>query len=115
PAIADSLGESPLTLNLAITCYLLSLAVFIPISGWVADRFGARRVFQAAILVFLLGSIGCGLSQNLWQMVSARALQGLGGAMMVPVGRLVILRTVEKAQLVKAMAYLTVPALIGPV
>ena len=115
PSIARSLGESPLTLNLAITCYLLSLAVFIPVSGWVADRFGARRVFQAAILVFLLGSIGCGLSQNLWQMVSARVLQGLGGAMMVPVGRLVILRTVEKAQLVKAMAYLTVPALIGPV
>ncbi len=115
PAISRSLNESPLTLNMAITCYLLSLAVFIPVSGWVADRFGARRVFQGAILVFLLGSIGCGLSQNLWQMVAARTLQGMGGAMMVPVGRLVILRTVEKSQLVKAMAYLTVPALLGPV
>lgn len=115
PSIALSLNESPLRLNLAITCYLLSLAVFIPVSGWVADRFGARRVFQAAILVFLAGSIGCGLSQSLWQMVGARMVQGMGGAMMVPVGRLVILRTTRKADLVRAMAYLTVPALIGPV
>jgi len=115
PAIARSLNVNPLTLNLAITSYLLSLAVFIPISGWVADRFGARQVFRLAIAVFVLGSIGCGLSQNLWQLVAARVVQGAGGAMMVPVGRLVILRTVEKSQLVRALAYLTVPALIGPV
>jgi EmrB/QacA subfamily drug resistance transporter len=115
PAIARSLDVNPLTLNLAITSYLLSLAVFIPISGWVADRFGARRVFRLAIAVFVLGSIGCGLSQSLWQLVVARIVQGAGGAMMIPVGRLVILRSVEKSQLVRAMAYLTVPALLGPI
>ena len=115
PAIARSLGVNPLTLNLAITSYLLSLAVFIPVSGWVADRFGARRVFRLAIAVFVLGSIGCGLSQSLWQLVVARVVQGAGGAMMIPVGRLVILRSVAKSQLVRAMAYLTVPALLGPI
>src|ERR1700680_1833344 len=93
PVIARSLGESPLRLNVAITCYLLSLAVFIPISGWTADRFGARRVFSAAIIVFTLGSIGCGLSHSLWMLVVARIVQGMGGAMMVPVGRLVLLKT----------------------
>jgi EmrB/QacA subfamily drug resistance transporter len=115
PAIAASFGESPLRLSFAITAYLFSLAVFIPVSGWVADRFGARRVFGAAIVVFTLGSILCGLSGSLAELVGARLLQGLGGAMMVPVGRLVLLRSVPKADLVTAMAYLTVPALIGPV
>jgi EmrB/QacA subfamily drug resistance transporter len=115
PAIAASFGEDPVRLNLAITAYLFSLAVFIPISGWVADRFGARRVFRAAILVFTVGSILCGISQSLTELVLARIFQGLGGAMMVPVGRLVLLRSVDKAQLVSAMTYLTVPALIGPV
>src|SRR3954453_18228078 len=115
PAIADSLGESPLTLNVAITCYLLSLAVFIPISGWTADRFGARRVFSAAINVFTLGSVGCGLADSLPALVAARIVQGMGGALMVPVGRLVLLRTVEKSDLVRAMSYVSVPALIGPV
>lgn len=115
PAIGKSLNENPLTLNLAITSYLLSLAIFIPASGWAADRFGARGVFQAAIVVFTLGSVACGLSETLWQLVAGRITQGLGGAMMVPVGRLVILRTVEKSQIVQAMAYLTVPALLGPV
>ncbi len=115
PAIARSLGEDPLRLNLAITSYLLSLAVFIPLSGWVADRYGARPVFRAAIVTFTLGSACCGLAQSLPQLVAARILQGLGGAMMVPVGRLVMLRTVPKSELVRAMSYLTVPALIGPV
>jgi EmrB/QacA subfamily drug resistance transporter len=115
PTIADSLGESPLSLNVAITCYLLSLAVFIPISGWTADRFGARRVFTGAILVFTLGSIGCGLANSLWMLVLSRIVQGMGGAMMVPVGRLVLLRTVPKSELVRAMSYVSVPALIGPV
>jgi EmrB/QacA subfamily drug resistance transporter len=115
PTIARSLDESPLTLNVAITCYLLSLAVFIPISGWTADRFGARRVFSAAIVVFTLGSIGCGMANSLGALVAARIVQGMGGALMVPVGRLVLLRTVEKSDLVRAMSYVSVPALIGPV
>ncbi|MGD9508531.1 MAG: MFS transporter [Geminicoccaceae bacterium] len=115
PAIAHDFGESPVRLSFAITSYLFSLAVFIPISGWVADRFGARNVFRGAIVVFLTGSILCGLSGSLWEMVAARILQGLGGAMMVPVGRLVLLRSVAKADMVSAMAWLTVPALIGPV
>jgi MFS family permease len=106
PAIAASLGESPLTLSLAITSYLFS--------GWVADRFGARRIFRLAIAVFVLGSILCGLSTSLWHLVLARTLQGLGGAMMVPVGRLVLLRSVTKSDLVRAMAWLTMPALLGP-
>ncbi len=115
PTIARSLGESPLRLNVAITCYLLSLAVFIPISGWTADRFGARRVFSLAIIVFTLGSIACGFSNSLPTLVAARILQGMGGALMVPVGRLVLLRTVAKSDLVRAMSYVSVPALIGPV
>jgi EmrB/QacA subfamily drug resistance transporter len=115
PVIAHSLGESPLRLSLAITTYLLSLGVFLPLSGWLADRFGARSVFASAVIVFTAGSIGCSLSQSLPQLVLARALQGVGGAMMVPVGRLVVLRTTPKAELVSAMAYLTVPALLGPV
>src|SRR5437879_7348265 len=115
PTIADSIGETPLRLNVAITCYLLSLAVFIPISGWTADRFGARRVFSLAIVVFTLGSIGCGMANSLSALVAARIVQGMGGALMVPVGRLVLLRTVEKSDLVRAMSYVSVPALIGPV
>jgi EmrB/QacA subfamily drug resistance transporter len=115
PAIAGSLRENPLHLSLAMTAYLFSLAVFIPISGWVADRFGARTVFRAAIAIFTLGSILCGLSDSLTQFVLARVFQGFGGAMMVPVGRLVLLRAVPKSELVRAMAWLTVPALIGPV
>jgi EmrB/QacA subfamily drug resistance transporter len=115
PSIAASLGESPLKLNLAITSYLFSLAVFIPVSGWVADRFGARTVFRAAIIVFTLGSLLCGLADSFWTLVGARVLQGLGGAMMVPVGRMVMLRTIPKSELVRAVTWLTVPALIGPV
>lgn len=114
PTIALAFGEEPVRLNLAITSYLFSLAVFIPISGWVADRFGARRIFRLAIVVFTVGSICCSLSQTLLELVLARILQGVGGAMMVPVGRLVLLRSVEKSELVSAMTYLTVPALIGP-
>src|ERR1700757_2905855 len=115
PTIAHSLGETPLRLNVAITCYLLSLAVFIPISGWTADRFGARRVFSFAIVVFTLGSIACGMSNSLPALVGARILQGMGGALMVPVGRLVLLRTVPRSDLVRAMSYVSVPALVGPV
>ena len=115
PAMAESFGARPLSMNLALTSYLLALAVFIPISGWMADRFGSRTVFRAAIAVFTLGSILCGYSTSLSMLVGARIVQGLGGAMMVPVGRLVLLRSVAKSELVAAMAWLTVPALIGPV
>jgi len=114
PAIAADIGTSPLTLKLAVTSYLLSLAVFIPISGWTADRFGARTVFRAAIGVFVLGSIGCALSGSLAQFVFARIVQGMGGAMMSPVGRLVLVRTIDRRALVGAMAWVSVPAMIGP-
>src|SRR5215210_5079921 len=114
PAIAADIGTSPLTLKLAVTSYLLSLAVFIPMSGWTADRFGARTVFRAAIAVFVLGSIGCALSQSLLHFVIARIVQGMGGAMMTPVGRLVLVRTVDRRELINAMAWVSIPAMIGP-
>jgi EmrB/QacA subfamily drug resistance transporter len=115
PAIARDLHEDPIALKLALTSYLLSLAVFIPLSGWMADRFGARTIFRAAIVVFTLGSAACGFAQSLPDFVLFRVLQGMGGAMMVPVGRLVILRSVPKAELISALAWLTIPALLGPV
>lgn len=115
PAIAADLHEDPIALKLALTSYLLALAIFIPASGWMADRFGARKVFRAAIVVFTVGSICCGLSSTLPQFVAARILQGAGGAMMTPVGRLVLLRSVPRAELVRALAWLTTPALLGPV
>jgi EmrB/QacA subfamily drug resistance transporter len=115
PAIAADIGTSPLTLKLAITSYLLSLAVFIPASGWTADRFGARLVFAIAVAVFMMGSIGCAMSSSVTDFVIARIVQGMGGAMMTPVGRLVLLRSIDKSALVNAMAWVTVPALIGPV
>ncbi len=115
PAIAADIGTNPLALKLAITTYLLSLAVFIPASGWTADRFGARSVFSAAIAVFVVGSIFCALSTSLTDFVIARIVQGMGGAMMTPVGRVVLVRTIAKRDLVGAMAWVTTPALIGPV
>src|SRR5579862_4820809 len=99
PVIARSMHEDPIRLNLAITSYLLSLAVFIPISGWMADRYGARTVFRAAIVIFTIGSVLCGVSQSLPELVAARILQGFGGAMMVPVGRLIVLKTIAKTEL----------------
>jgi EmrB/QacA subfamily drug resistance transporter len=115
PAIAADIGTNPLALKLAITSYLLSLAIFIPASGWTADRFGARTVFRAAIAVFVLGSIGCALSNSLTDFVIARIVQGMGGAMMTPVGRMVLVRSISRRELVAAMAWVTTPALIGPV
>src|SRR5947199_345636 len=115
PAIAADIGANPLALKLAVTSYLLSLAVFIPASGWTADRFGARAVFSIAIAVFMVGSIGCALSSSVTHFVISRILQGAGGAMMTPVGRLVLLRSIDKSALVNAMAWVTVPALVGPV
>jgi EmrB/QacA subfamily drug resistance transporter len=115
PAMARSFGVHPVDLNLGMSAYLLTLAVFIPVSGWVADRFGARSVFTAAIAVFTLSSLLCGLSTGLWAFTAARVLQGMGGAMMVPVGRLVVLRATEKPQLMRAIATITWPGLAAPV
>jgi EmrB/QacA subfamily drug resistance transporter len=115
PAIAADIGTNPLALKLAVTSYLLSLAVFIPMSGWTADRFGARIVFRAAIAVFVAGSIGCALSGSLTDFVIARIVQGMGGAMMTPVGRLVLVRTVDRRALINAMALVSMAALVGPI
>jgi len=114
PAMAKSLGESPLRLNLVIASYLLSLAVFIPVSGWIADRLGTRVVFCAAVLIFAAGSALCGLSTNLPMLIGFRVIQGFGGAMMTPVGRLILLRSFPRASLVSAMNWMTIPAMIGP-
>ncbi len=114
PAIAADIGTSPIALKLALTSYFVSLAIFIPISGWMADRFGAPNIFRIAIGVFVIGSIACAFSDSLPTFVVSRFLQGIGGSMMTPVSRLVLLRVTPRNELVNAMAWLTVPALIGP-
>jgi EmrB/QacA subfamily drug resistance transporter len=114
PAMAKSLGTEPVRLSLAITSYILSLAVFIPISGWFADRYGSRRVFCAAIIVFTTGSALAGFATSLPILVVTRVLQGMGGAMLSPVGRLILLRSFPKQDLARAMAYVAIPALVGP-
>jgi EmrB/QacA subfamily drug resistance transporter len=114
PTMAAALHIAPLSMKSALTSYTLSLAVFIPISGWVADRYGTRRVFASAIGVFSLGSILCGFSRSIHFLVAARILQGCGGAMMVPVGRLTLVRTFARSELVKAMSFVAIPGLIGP-
>lgn len=115
PTMARELGAHPLALNLAISLYMLSAAIFLPVSAWVADRYGARKVFMAAMGGFALSSLLCGLAQTLPQIIAARVLQGMAGAMMLPVGRLVLLRTAPKERMIDAMAMLTVPALVGPI
>ncbi|WP_433293179.1 MFS transporter [Actinoplanes sp. CA-030573] len=114
PHIAADLGVAPVTVNVAITAYVLTLAVLIPISGWLTERFGARRIFTVAIGIFTLASAGCAVAASLPMLVATRVLQGVGGAMMVPVGRLVVIRTTAKTDLVRAIAYLTWPALVAP-
>ena len=114
PSIAANLQVTPLSLKSIVSSYILALAVGIPISGWMADRFGTRRVFAVAIMVFTVASILCGLALNTPMLVAARMLQGLGGAMMMPVGRLTIIRTFPKAELLGAMNFVIIPALIGP-
>lgn len=115
PMIARDLGQDPLVLKLGLTAYLLSLAVFIPVSGWIADRYGARRVFRTAIGIFMVSSMLCGVAQSFPFFVAARFLQGMGGAMMVPVGRIVILRSIPREEYVTAIGYLATPAMLGPV
>ncbi|MGV0745578.1 MFS transporter [Mycolicibacterium sp. XJ870] len=115
PLIASSFEVDAVDVNVAISAYLVTVAVLIPVSGWLADRFGIRRVFIAAIAVFTLASVGCALSVSLPMLVGMRVLQGVGGAMMVPVGRLAVLRYSDKSDLVRAIALLTWPALAAPV
>jgi EmrB/QacA subfamily drug resistance transporter len=114
PAIAEGLQVTPLSLKAVVTSYILSLAVCIPVSGWMADRYGTRRVFGIAVAVFTLASILCGLAQNAPMLVAGRILQGVGAAMMMPVGRLAIIRTFPKSELLRAMNFVIIPALIGP-
>ncbi len=115
PAMARAFHEDPAFLSIALTSYLLSLAVFIPASGQLADRYGARFIFRLAIVIFTFGSFLCTVSPGLGSLVISRIIQGLGGAMMVPVGRLIILRSVEKSERIAAMSWLLVPAMLGPV
>lgn len=115
PAIASDIGTSPIALKLAVTSYLVALAIFIPISGWMSDRFGALNIFRLAILVFIAGSIGCAFSHSIGAFVVWRFVQGAGGSMMTPVGRLLLVRGTPRNQLVDALAWLTIPALIGPI
>ena len=115
PQMAASFHASPVDLNTGMTVYMLTLAVFIPVSGWLADRFGPRTVFSSAIAVFTLASVLCGITSSLWQFPLARIRQGIGGAMMVPVGRLVVLRITDKKNLMRSVAYITWPGLMAPV
>jgi len=115
PAMARDLGSEPLHLSAAITSYLVALTVFVPVSGWVADRYGAKRVFLWAIAVFVLSSVACGMATGLVSLVLARVVQGMGGAMMVPVARLLLLRRVSREEIVRATTWLTMPALLGPI
>lgn len=114
PAVADAMGVSVLSMKAVLASYALALAVFIPISGWMADRFGTRRVFASAIGMFTLGSLLCGLSTNIHLLVVCRVLQGFGGAMMVPVGRLTLVRAFDRSELIRTMSFVTIPALVGP-
>jgi MFS family permease len=115
PKMAETFAITPVDLNLGITAYILAVAIFIPLSGWLADRFGARPIFAIAIGVFTFASLLCGLCTELETFVAARALQGIGGALMVPVGRLSVLRTTDKKDLVKMIALITWPGLVAPI
>jgi len=114
PTIADALQVAPLSMKAVLASYTLSLAVFIPVSGWVADRFGTRRVFSSAIAIFTFGSFLCGISRNIHLLVACRILQGCGGALMLPVGRLTMVQTFAKSELIRAMSFVAIPGLIGP-
>ncbi len=115
PQMAQSLGVLPVQMSIGVTTYMLVVAIFMPLSAWLAERFSALRVFLAAILIFTLGSLACGLAQDLMQFILARALQGIGGAMMVPIGRIIVLRQASKSELLEANTFITFPALVAPV
>ncbi|MET1537021.1 MFS transporter, partial [Burkholderia sola] len=114
PTMAEVLGESPLRMQSVIVAYSLTMAMLIPASGWMADRFGTRRVYLWAIALFVLGSVLCALAPNLTLMVAARVLQGMGGALLMPVGRLAVLRAFPREQFLKAMSFVAIPGLVGP-
>ena len=114
PQMAQSFHENAVNLSIGMSAYLLTLAIFIPSSGWMADRFGSRRVFASAIGLFTLGSLLCGISSDIHLLVACRILQGCGGAMMVPVGRLTLVRTFARSELIRAMSFVAIPGLIGP-
>jgi EmrB/QacA subfamily drug resistance transporter len=114
PVVAKALNVGPLSMKAVLASYTLSLAIFIPISGWTADRFGTRKVFASAIGLFTVGSCLCGLASNIHLLIACRVLQGCGGAMMVPVGRLTLVRTFPKSELIRAMSFVSIPALIAP-
>ena len=115
PAIAEELNESPLHMQNAIISYVLTLAIFMPVSGYLSDKFGTKKIFIISIFIFALSSLFCALSQNLNQLVLSRVVQGLGGSLMTPVGRLALIKTFERNELLKALNYAVIPALIGPV
>ncbi|PTT50736.1 MFS transporter, partial [Aeromonas sp. HMWF014] len=114
PSMAETLGESPLQMQSVIIAYMLTVALLIPASGWLADRFGTRRIYLAAILLFTLGSLACAASNTLPMLVAARVLQGVGGALLMPVGRLAVLRVYSKHELLRVMSFVTIPGLVGP-
>lgn len=114
PSMARNLGESPLNMQAVVVAYVLSMAAVIPASGWVSERIGIRYAFLSAIIVFSLASLGCALSQNLDQLIAARVVQGIGGALLLPVGRLAVLRVIPRSQFLAAMSFITIPGLIGP-
>ncbi|BCL75694.1 MFS transporter [Jeongeupia sp. HS-3] len=114
PSMAINMGESPLRMQSVVISYMLTVALLMPASGWLADRFGTRRVYLAAIILFTLGSLACAQSQSLWQLVVARVIQGIGGAMLLPIGRLAVLRAFPRAQFLAAMSFVTIPGLVGP-
>ena len=114
PAMARDLAEDPLRMQGVIIAYMLTVALLIPASGWIADRFGTKKIFFGAILLFSLGSLLCALSNSLGMLIGARVVQGLGGALMLPVGRLVVLRAYPRSELVRIMGFITIPGLLGP-
>ncbi|MGL5505448.1 MAG: MFS transporter, partial [Aeromonas veronii] len=114
PSMAETLGESPLQMQSVIIAYMLTVALLIPASGWLADRFGTRRIYLTAISLFTLGSLACAASNSLSMLVAARVLQGIGGALLMPVGRLAVLRVYDKHELLRVMSFVTIPGLLGP-
>ena len=114
PSMARDLAEDPLRMQGVVIAYMLTVALLIPASGWIADRFGTRRIFFGAVALFTLGSLLCALSDSLWQIVASRIVQAVGGALMLPVGRLVVLRAYPRSEFVRVMTFIALPGMVGP-